>query len=181
MRLAKAYLQQLRQAGGGDEDADETLAEHLREQAEEAAGRLCRQLAGRIRLSSPPAEGDAVPRTSGQFLRCHRQSATGLALSTDDRTAFSVSKDGSVYQLDVETCKRTQFKAEAAGGAARGPEPEPAADWVRRAPRGQGRGSLLAAAVSDDGRMLAVGGGDRIVHVWDARSREYIQVRGCTL
>lgn len=40
----------------------------------------------------------------------------------------------------------------------------------------QGSGSLLAVAVSDDGRMLAVGGGDRIVHVWDARSRQYIQV-----
>jgi len=33
-------------------------------------------------------------------------------------------------------------------------------------------------AVSDDARLLAVGGGDRVVHVWDARSREYIQVRG---
>ena len=41
----------------------------------------------------------------------------------------------------------------------------------------QGSGSLLAVAVSDDGRMLAVGGGDRIVHVWDARSRQYIQVQ----
>ena len=41
----------------------------------------------------------------------------------------------------------------------------------------QGKGSLLAVAVSDDGRMLAVGGGDRVVHVWDARSRQYIQVQ----
>ena len=42
--------------------------------------------------------------------------------------------------------------------------------------RVQGSGSLVAVAVSDDGRMLAVGGGDRIVHLWDARSRQYIQV-----
>lgn len=40
----------------------------------------------------------------------------------------------------------------------------------------QGRSALLSVAVSDDGRMLAVGGGDRIVHVWDARSRQYVQV-----
>ena len=35
-----------------------------------------------------------------------RQSVTGLALSADDRTAYSVAKDGSVFQLDVETFKR---------------------------------------------------------------------------
>lgn len=40
----------------------------------------------------------------------------------------------------------------------------------------QGRSALLSVAVSDDGRMLAVGGGDRVVHVWDARSRQYVQV-----
>lgn len=40
-------------------------------------------------------------------------------------------------------------------------------------------GALLAAAVSSDGRYLAVGGGDRKVHVWDARSRQYIQVQEC--
>lgn len=35
-----------------------------------------------------------------------RQSVTALALAADDCTAFSVSKDGSIVQLDVETCKR---------------------------------------------------------------------------
>ena len=51
------------------------------------------------------------------------------------------------------------------------------ADWIaKHAQRGGGAGALLAAAVSSDGRYLAVGGGDRKVHVWDARSRHYIQV-----
>ncbi len=31
---------------------------------------------------------------------------TALALSADDRAAFSVAKDGSICQLDIETCKR---------------------------------------------------------------------------
>lgn len=31
---------------------------------------------------------------------------TALALAADDCTAFSVSKDGSIVQLDVDTCKR---------------------------------------------------------------------------
>ena len=52
------------------------------------------------------------------------------------------------------------------------------AEWVARAAsRAGGASALLAAAVSSDGRYLAVGGGDRKVHVWDARSRQYIQAR----
>lgn len=51
------------------------------------------------------------------------------------------------------------------------------ADWIaKNAQRGGGAASLLAAAVSSDGKYLAVGGGDRKVHVWDARNRQYIQV-----
>lgn len=51
-----------------------------------------------------------------------------------------------------------------------------APDWVKKGPRKAGQNSLLAAAVSDDGHYLAVGGGDKRVHVWDIRSHEYIQV-----
>ena len=50
-------------------------------------------------------------------------------------------------------------------------------DWVKRGPRQAGHRALLAAAVSDDGHYLAVGGGDWRVHVWDIRSNEYIQVQ----
>lgn len=57
------------------------------------------------------------------------------------------------------------------------PAPAGAADWVSKAAaRAGGSRALLAAAVSSDGHYLAVGGGDRKVHVWDARSRQYIQV-----
>lgn len=51
------------------------------------------------------------------------------------------------------------------------------AEWVAKsATRGGGPASLLAATVSSDGRYLAVGGGDRKVHIWDARSQQYVQV-----
>lgn len=49
------------------------------------------------------------------------------------------------------------------------------ADWVKPAARqGGGRASLLAAAVSSDGAYLAVGGGDKKVHVFDARSGQHL-------
>jgi hypothetical protein len=37
--------------------------------------------------------------------------------------------------------------------------------------------SLLAAAVSSDGKFLAVGGGDKMVHVFEAGSGTHVQVR----
>jgi hypothetical protein len=36
--------------------------------------------------------------------------------------------------------------------------------------------SLLAAAVSSDGKFLAVGGGDKMVHVFEAGSGTHVQV-----
>lgn len=59
-----------------------------------------------------------------------------------------------------------------------GPDAPVGADWVRQGPRQSARGSLLAAAVSSDGRYLATGGGDKKVHIWDARSRELVKVGG---
>ena len=47
---------------------------------------------------------------------------------------------------------------------------------MKRGPRQAGARALLAAAVSDDGRYLAAGGGDARVHVWDLRSSQYVQV-----
>ena len=56
-------------------------------------------------------------------------------------------------------------------------KPGGSAEWVGKAARRAGGArSLLTAAVSSDGVYLAVGGGDRKVHVWDVRSRQYVQV-----
>ena len=48
-------------------------------------------------------------------------------------------------------------------------------EWIKKKPRHSHAGALLAAAVSSDGQLLAVGGGDRRVHVWDTRSDTLIQ------
>lgn len=52
------------------------------------------------------------------------------------------------------------------------------ATWVKRPPKRIAQRALLAVAVSWDARYLAAGGGDHRVHVWDLRSRTYLEVRG---
>jgi ribosomal RNA-processing protein 9 len=48
-------------------------------------------------------------------------------------------------------------------------------EWVKPAARAASRHALLAVAVSSDGALLAVGGGDRKVHLYDARNSTFIQ------
>lgn len=179
LRVAKAYLQQLREAearqAGSDSDEDaasnDAVAERLRGDAMEALGQVQRHVAHSLAVPALDAKGN-----SGQLLKCHRHPVTAVALTSDEATAYSVSKGGTIVATDVETGTCQQFSkagaAEGMGTVAEGGR----AEWVAKsATRGGGPSSLLAAAVSSDGRYLAIGGGDRKVHIWDARCQQYVQ------
>jgi WD40 repeat protein len=49
-------------------------------------------------------------------------------------------------------------------------------DWMAPAARRGSSIALYTVATSSDDRYLAAGGGDKMVHVWDLRSNEYIKV-----
>ncbi|KAI8474140.1 MAG: WD40-repeat-containing domain protein [Monoraphidium minutum] len=219
LRLARAYLDEMRDDGGGDDDeGDEDdeerrgvtggrdrLTARLQQDAAEAQGRLHLNLAHRIsvpdqtrparRAPSSDSESDdesedgdggaaaaaaaahggggALPYGAGRFAPAHDASATAVALSQDGETAFTVGKDGSIFKWDVEAMRKVQL-LRPGGSRPVALEPE-AADWVRK--RGGGKGAakaLYAAALSSDGRFLAVGGGDRKVHVFDAAGGQHV-------
>lgn len=94
-----------------------------------------RKLAHRVRVLAPGEDGYCEPSCS----RAHRLAATAVCLTSDDATAFTVSKDGGICRWDVETGKRTHLyrcgagtAGDRAGGDARGVE-------GRREGRGAGR------------------------------------------
>lgn len=143
-------------------------------------GRLQRALAERVSVpasTSEPVDGAPVRR----FCRCHRLAVTAVALTADDRFAFSVSKCGSIFKWEMATMARTQLfrpsdvahRERAAEAAKAGTEGT--AHWVKPKARQGSWLALYAAAVSTDGRYLAVGGGDRKVHVFDAQTGAYLQ------
>ncbi len=112
--------------------------------------------------------------SSKRHYRCHKLAVTAVALTSDDKTVYSVSKDGSIVELDVETGKRHRFVRKASSAnSSRGGAP-----WLAPAATRGSQTSLLAATVSTDGSYLAVGGGDKKVHIYDTRSRTCIKSFG---
>eukprot|EP00891_Asterochloris_glomerata_P005354 jgi/Astpho2/5354/e_gw1.00075.33.1_t len=118
-----------------------------------------------------------VPCNAAQICRhllCSRLPVTALALSSDDAVAFSVSKDGSICRLDVETEHRSMLppptgnvsQAEASAGRA---------EWVAPKARSVSDRSFLTAALSSDSRYLALGGADHKIYIWDTRSQSYVK------
>lgn len=84
----------------------------------QSSGRLQRKLAHRVQVPQQPDAADAGADAgsasssrygSGRFCRAHRLSPTAVALSADECSAFTVSKDGSILRWDLETMKRTQL------------------------------------------------------------------------
>ena len=126
LRLAKSYLDKLRAEeaeAATDEDEDDEdnlrnmdsgrLANRLKSEAMHRTGRVRREIAHRLVAPSPT--GRTTRRTptkngrAGTVWRGHRLSVTGLALTVDDTTVYSVSKEGGIVRWDVETGAKTKY------------------------------------------------------------------------
>lgn len=75
---------------------------------------------------------------------------TAVCLSSDDRTAYSVSKDGSIFAHELDSGKRTKFDWQRT--ADNGQEDAGKAEWMKRKARSIGKNALLAVAISSDDR-----------------------------
>ncbi|XVE89353.1 hypothetical protein DITRI_Ditri19aG0195300 [Diplodiscus trichospermus] len=144
-----------------EEDKDSLVAKILQQEQLEESGRVRRVVASRLKK----------PETADGFkvLVKHRQSVTAVALSDDDLKGFSASKDGSILHWDVESGKTEKYQW---------PSEEVLKSHGAKDPRGRLKKhskTVLALAVSSDGRYLASGGLDRHVHLWDIRTREHLQ------
>ncbi|GAX81002.1 hypothetical protein CEUSTIGMA_g8437.t1 [Chlamydomonas eustigma] len=186
-----------------DDEEEDVLAKRLKQDAAEASGRVQRKLAHRMVLPSfedPPEASTSQQSLQGSLTssaaftaarsavkKGHNLPATAVVLSTDDSFAVTVSKDGSILKWDLSTMQKSRLyrpgdKREGAdvstGSKAshKGEEEQSAGpEWMRRNPRQASKKGLYAAALSSDNKLLAVGGGDRKVHVFDAQSGSFLQ------
>ncbi|XP_032050130.1 U3 small nucleolar RNA-interacting protein 2 [Aythya fuligula] len=153
LRLAKLYLEQLRQheEEQAEEEEEENAAffrdpvgERLKEDVLEQKGRLQRLVAKEVQPPDP---------LSIRVLRGHQQPITCLVISPDDKFIFSASKDGSVIKWDVESGKRLYVMPGGKKGT------------------GQHMGhtaQVLCMAISSDGKYLVTGDRNKLILVWEA-------------
>lgn len=164
--LAKQYLAQVEAAmdaeGGSEEDSEEeeaaagatamgpadALAARLERERLRAAGTLRRQIAGGL-------VGLELAPGAMRVMKGHRLALTCVALSADERWAFSGGKDDAVFQYDVEAGRRV---------AALSPL------WNGKQGHQAHEKEVLALTVSSDGRFLAAGGRDKEIRIWDLRA-----------
>lgn len=81
---------------------------------------------------------------------CSKMAVTAVCLSSDDRTAYSVSKDGSIFAINLESGQRTKFDWQRTADSAQ--DVVGKAEWMKRKARSIGKNALLAVAISSDDR-----------------------------
>lgn len=81
---------------------------------------------------------------------CSKLPVTGVCLSSDESTAYSVSKDGCIHAHDLQTGKRSKFDWQHMAQSAQ--SSGTTADWVKRKAQSVGKNALLAIAISFDDR-----------------------------
>ena len=156
-------------------DSHDRLANRLKSEAMHRTGRVRREIAHRLVAPSLDGEDDEEDSDdeddrAGTVWRGHRLSVTGLTLTVDDTTVYSVSKEGGIVRWDVETGAKTKYPRTpnvvvdpAKGGG--GP----------MAPPRCGAAGLLCCAVAQDRNLLCTAGADKRVHVWDTRTMKHVQ------
>lgn len=170
IRLAKQYLSALenrerdregRADGeeGEEEDPDvavhrsNMISAHLKDSVLEKAGKLHRQVADRYSLG-PWA--DVVTLKNG-----HRKTITACVVSTDGKHVFTASQDCSIIKWDRATGKRIT----SIFGNHKHKNPEQFKGHA---------GTINALAISTDGKFLASGDVNKLIHIWNPKDMTHV-------
>ncbi|KAL7751230.1 pre-rRNA processing protein [Sorochytrium milnesiophthora] len=161
IRLAKRYLERVKhesdvKAAEGFDAADldrDLIAERLRDDALESAGKLFRRIAAQY-MASLPAQVKRFPRG-------HQLSVTCVAATASRQWIYTGSKDGSIIKWDAATGRKAHtFPGLRKNTPATGPPGHTQ--------------HVLCLAVSADGRYLASGGLDARLNIWSVRDDKHV-------
>ncbi|XP_043226672.1 U3 small nucleolar RNA-interacting protein 2-like [Amphibalanus amphitrite] len=161
LRLAKLYLEEIKRQEAGREEAEEvdragrSVADRLRDEVLERAGRLQRPLADSC--VQPAAE--LVRR-----LRCRQLQlpVTCAVLAPDDKFLYTGSKDCSLIKWCMETYKRLQVVP----GGRKGTENTHIGHTTH----------ILCMAISTDNKYLVSGDLSHLIQLWDPASLTRLHV-----
>eukprot|EP00090_Calanus_glacialis_P036412 TRINITY_DN6218_c0_g1_i1.p1 TRINITY_DN6218_c0_g1~~TRINITY_DN6218_c0_g1_i1.p1 ORF type:complete len:463 (-),score=171.61 TRINITY_DN6218_c0_g1_i1:58-1446(-) len=157
LRLAKLYLaeveRELSDRKGNKEDLATEVEERLKEDVEEEKGKLRKEFSvNLVGLSSEHVKywGD----------KHHKLSITCVVISPDSTRVYSASKDAGIVVWDLHTGEKV-FRV---AGGRKGQESY----------HGGHCNTVLALAVSSDGKYLASGDMDKLIHIWDTATMKRV-------
>jgi ribosomal RNA-processing protein 9 len=160
LRLAKQYLNQMK-AGDNDEgsgsdsgtDDDAHVSNKLKTTRLRAKGELFEDFSQRFaRLD--------IDACSRRDLSGHQSSVTCVAVTKDETSVISCSKDNSVVKWDIESGSKVELRPK----------------WNSSLDYQSSKGEMLAVAVSHDSRYVASGGRDGSIRIYDSRQK-YAEVK----
>ena len=168
LRRAQAYVAEQRAAAS---DEEEDVHDRLRREREKRSQRAFK------RIGLEDFDGDDCARRA-ITLKGHRGPVTSVCLCETRNWCFSGAKDNGLLQHDIETGQKLRTLlprwpklanslVEDARARRRG-ETNTSREGDL-APRQAREAGVLCVAASSDGRLLASGGTDRLIHIWDVR------------
>ena len=131
----------------------------------------------KIREFTRPRLATEASSKEFRFFRGHKLSVTAIVVSPDEEFVFAASKDGAIvrHQLKTGQRHRLHFSSEAGSTGAQGTVLKSGPEWVQKSSRRSNVASTLALSISSDGRYLAAGGGDAMVHIFDPQTGEHLK------
>jgi len=93
------------------------------------------------------------------FIKGHKKAITDFEINRDSDKIYSVSKDCCILEFDLTQGTKSVFSLG-----------EKFNDDLRAH-----TDEILACSLSRDGRILATGGKDKLLRLWDTRSKECVR------
>ncbi|OLY78801.1 U3 small nucleolar RNA-interacting protein 2 [Smittium mucronatum] len=158
LRIAKEYVSSLKKdAESMEADAEQIdadlISSRLQQDVDDSLGRIHKRIADNFKTNLSSIEPII-------FKNGHHLSVTCVQISPDGKYVYSGSKDNSIVKWSLELKKRIKtIKGQKKGGKI----------------YNLGHcDSVLCMAISSDGKFLATGSKDRLIHIWDASTMDYL-------
>ena len=151
LRLARIYLEEVEneisERTDNKDEVSKGIEDRLKEDVEKEKGKLRKEFASKL----SELTGDDVKYWAD---KAHKLPLTCTVVSPDSRRVYSASKDAGLVVRDLRTGAR-EFRVVGGRSGQQSYHPGHCSP-------------VLALAISSDGRYLASGDTDKLIHIWEA-------------